>query len=355
MARQLRIEYAGATYHLMARGNQGQQVFIDDFDRTVWLETLGEACEKTGWIVHAYVLMGNHFHLLVETPEGNLVTGMKWLQGTYTQRHNSRHALYGHLFQGRYKALVVDGEEGGYCGVVSTYIHLNPARAKLIRVGAEPLAKFRWSSYPAYLRSRRQRPVWLATDRVMGNVGLEPEDRSGYEAYLEARVLELGSKAGRKALEEDWKRIRRGWFLGADGFRGRLMRIVQTGLGKGRPASYVGPAKRDHGLAEAERLLALGMKALEVTARQLADGPRKMAAKRVLAWWLRRRTTVGRRWLSERLWLGDESAVSKASRSVKIGGGVEVDRLRRRLLDASDTGVGPAGLSGTATGVESAE
>ncbi len=90
MARPLRIEYAGAVYHVMARGNQGQAIFCDDKDRQRFLETLGQACEKTGWHIHAYVLMGNHYHLLVETPEGNLVAGMKWLQGTYTQRHNAR-------------------------------------------------------------------------------------------------------------------------------------------------------------------------------------------------------------------------------------------------------------------------
>ena len=93
MARPLRIEYAGAVYHVMARGNRAQAIFRDDQDRLGFLETLGEACEKTGWRVHAYVLMGNHYHLLVETPEGNLVAGMKWLQGTYTQRFNGRHKV----------------------------------------------------------------------------------------------------------------------------------------------------------------------------------------------------------------------------------------------------------------------
>jgi REP element-mobilizing transposase RayT len=106
MARPLRIEYAGAVYHVMARGNQGLSIFRDDQDRQRFLETVGEACEKTGWRFHAYVLMGNHYHLLVETSEGNLVAGMKWLQGAYTQRFNGRHKVFGHLFQARYKAVV---------------------------------------------------------------------------------------------------------------------------------------------------------------------------------------------------------------------------------------------------------
>ena len=135
MARPIRIQYPGAVYHVMARGNHGQAIFQDDADRQRFLETLGEACEKTGWRIHAYVLMGNHYHLLVETPEGNLVAGMKWVQGAYTQRYNGRHKLFGHLFQGRYKAVPVEGGDAIILQVVSTYIHLNPARAGLITGG----------------------------------------------------------------------------------------------------------------------------------------------------------------------------------------------------------------------------
>src|SRR5664279_4406335 len=158
MARKIRIEYAGAAYHVMARGNQGRHIYADDRDRKLWLETLGEACAKTGWHIHAWVMMNNHYHLLLETPEANLVAGMKWLQGTYTQRYNSRHEIFGHLFQGRYKAVVVEPEAGNYFAVVSTYIHLNPARAGLIRVGQERLVRYRWSSYPWYVTAGEARP-----------------------------------------------------------------------------------------------------------------------------------------------------------------------------------------------------
>src|SRR5665213_1655480 len=151
MPRPLRIEFVGAAYHVMARGNQGQPIYQDDKDRWRFLETMGEACEKTGWRIHAYVLMGNHYHLLVETPEANLVAGMKWLQGTYTQRYNGRHHVFGHLFQGRYKAAPVEAANAGYLEVVSSYIHLNPARAGLIEIGKERLKTYRWSSYPRYL------------------------------------------------------------------------------------------------------------------------------------------------------------------------------------------------------------
>ena len=112
MARKLRVEYPGAVYHGMNRGDRGAAIFRDDQDRQLLLSTLGEACGKTGWEVHALCLMGNHFHGVLETPRGNLVAGMKWFLGTYTGRFNRRHKFFGHLYSGRDKALIVDREGG---------------------------------------------------------------------------------------------------------------------------------------------------------------------------------------------------------------------------------------------------
>ena len=114
MARGIRIEYAGAFYHVMARGNRRERIFYDEADRRVFVQTLGEACERTGWRVHAWVLMRNHYHLMLETPEANLVEGMKWLQNTYTRRLNTRHRLWGRLFADRYKAVLTEGRKGHY-------------------------------------------------------------------------------------------------------------------------------------------------------------------------------------------------------------------------------------------------
>jgi REP element-mobilizing transposase RayT len=114
MARKLRIEYPGAIYHVMNRGDRREEIFHDDQDRELFLETFGEACGKSGWQTHALCLMGNHFHFALETPQGNLVAGMKWFLGVYTGRFNRRHRLSGHLFSGRYKALVVEGGGSGY-------------------------------------------------------------------------------------------------------------------------------------------------------------------------------------------------------------------------------------------------
>jgi putative transposase len=160
MPRALRIEYPGAIYHVMNRGDRREPIFRDDRDHTRFLETLGEVCIKTDWQVHAYCLMKNHFHLVVETPNANLVAGMKWFLGTYTARFNRRHQLFGHLFSGRYKALVVDGSGNGYLKTVCDYVHLNPARARLL-TPEQPLRDYPWSSWPDYLKSPAERPRWL--------------------------------------------------------------------------------------------------------------------------------------------------------------------------------------------------
>ena len=128
MPRKLRIQYPGAMYHVMNRGDQRED---DDSDRQKFLISLGECCQKTEWQVHAYCLMPNHIHLVIETPQPNLVAGMKWLLGVYTKRFNIRHKLCGHVFAGRYKALVVEGSGNGYLRTVCDYVHLNPVPAGL--------------------------------------------------------------------------------------------------------------------------------------------------------------------------------------------------------------------------------
>ena len=156
MARKLRVEYPGAIYHVLNRGDRREAIFRDEVDRQRFVETLGEACGRSGWQVHAYCLMPNHFHLVVETPQPTLVAGMKWFLGTYTGRFNRRHQLFGHLFSGRYKALIVDGSSRGYLRTVCEYVHLNPVRAKLL-TPAQALRDYAWSSYPEYLKSPARR------------------------------------------------------------------------------------------------------------------------------------------------------------------------------------------------------
>ena len=336
MARPLRIEYAGAVYHVMARGHQGLAIFRDDHDRRRFLETLGETCEKTGWHIHAYVLLGNHYHLLLETPEGNLVPGMKWLQGTYTQRFNGRHKVFGHLFQGRYKAVIIDGGAPGYFEVVGTYIHLNPARAGLIRPGREPLRRYRWSSYPEYLRRVGQSPEWLCRERVLAALGLKPGEIKRYEAYMESRVLELADPAKHPEWEAKWKELRRGWYVGEESFLDQLKtRLGKLVAGKQRE-SHAGGARRAHGEAGAHALLAVGLKALGLKAGDVAALSKGAPEKTVLAWWLRERTTVSLRWISEELAMGHYTRVSQAVSRLQRKPGRKLARLQRLLLAAEE-------------------
>src|SRR5258708_32632609 len=186
MARKVRVEYPGAIYHIMNRGDRREPIFKDDADRQRFVETLAEACAKTGWQVHAYVLMPNHFHLVVETPQPNLVAGMKWFLGTYTGRFNRRHKLFGHVFAGRYKSLFVDGSGSGYLRSVCDYVHLNPARAKRVNA-ARPLRSFVWGRGPPYLRAPRRRPACLRGARLRGPGGMPPAIRRWRRGRAEAR------------------------------------------------------------------------------------------------------------------------------------------------------------------------
>ncbi len=329
MARPLRVQYSGAVYHVMARGNHGQPIFKDAKDRERFMETLAEACQKTGWRIYAYVLMSNHYHLLLQTPEPNLVAGMKWLQGTYTQRYNGRHKVFGHLFQGRYKALIMDPQEANYVQFVSTYIHLNPVRAGLVPAGRNKLRNYRWSSYPLYLA--RRCPEWLSRAEVLGSLGLDVEKRRGYEAYMEGRVLEWRNPERREDLEEQWKVLRRGWYLGEQSFLKRLERWLDKVIAGKRRESHSGGARETHDERAAERLLGKGMGMLGLKEADLKDLPLGCPEKVALAWWLRKHTTVSLRWAADRLKMGHYTRVSQAVSRVGRKPGKRLAQLCRQL------------------------
>jgi len=189
----------------MNRGDQREDIFSDDEDRQKFLSTLGEACGKTDWQVHAYCLMRNHFHLVLETPQPNLVLGIKWLLGVYTKRFNIRHKLCGHLFAGRYKALVVEGSGNGCLRTVCDYVHLNPVRARLLPPEAA-LESFAWSSYREYLKPAGQRPGRLRVDRLLGEKGIPKDSEAGrgqFGLLMERRRAEE-SGADYEAIRRDW-------------------------------------------------------------------------------------------------------------------------------------------------------
>ena len=333
MARALRIEYPGATYHVMCRGNGGSDIFLDDKDRTRFLDTLAEACERTGWVIHAYVLMPNHYHMLLETPEANLVSGMKWFQQTYTQRFNGRHKRWGHVYQGRYKALIMDPEEPDYFNRVSTYIHLNPVRAGLCCKDGLHLERYRWSSYPSYLKSRRKRPSYLEVERVLESFHVRRDDKRGRERYrdhMKERIrVELDPKK-RKELAFDRKAIRRGWCLGDEGFRKQLLKLADP---KGAAVTELrGQMRREHGEEEAERGIELGLKAFELKATMLAEMKKNAKEKQIMAWWVRKHTVARVGWISEQLHMGHPMNVTRAVQEIAVSKDKRVKQLKQKML-----------------------
>src|SRR5438094_6741250 len=294
MARKLRVEYPGAVYHVMNRGDRREPIFRDDADRQRFVNTLGEACGKTGWQVHALCLMPNHFHMVLETPRGNLVAGMKWFLGTYTGRFNRRHKLFGHLFSGRYKSLIVDGSGTGYLKSVCDYVHLNPARAKLV-APEQPLKSFGWSSWPAYLGAPSRRPAWLRVDRLLGEYGI-PKDSPAGRQQLEQALEE------RRRAEEggDYRAIRRGWCLGKEKFRQELLAQMSERLG----AEHYGEERSQTEEAKAERIIAEELKRRKWKATELHARPKGAAEKVAMATRLRAETTMTVEWIAARLCMG---------------------------------------------------
>lgn len=160
MARPLRIEFAGAIYHITSRGNARSDIYLDDHDRHVFLELLGLICGRFNWCCHAYCLMTNHYHLVIETGDATLAKGMRQLNGIYTQQFNRHHQRIGHVFQGRYKAILVDKDN--YLLEVIRYVLLNPVRAYMTTTAGQ----YRWSSYRSMI-GKAAAPGWLAKDRVL--------------------------------------------------------------------------------------------------------------------------------------------------------------------------------------------
>ena len=297
MARKLRLQFEGAIYHVLNRGDRQEPIFRSVADRELFLKTLGQACEKTDWQVHAWCLMNNHFHLVVETPKANLVAGMKWLLGTYTGRFNRRHKEFGHLFSGRYKALFVDGSHTGYLKTVCDYVHLNPVRAKLLRRD-QRLREFRWSSFAVYLNSPSGRPSWLRTDRLLGEHGIQkdsPAGRAEFERRIELRRASEGAAPGEGAIA--------GWCLGSEEFRKELLAQMTERAG----AEHFGPEIRESAQAKAERLLKQELSRLGWGERELSSRPKGDPAKLEVAVRLRRETTMTLAWIAEQLEMGTKT------------------------------------------------
>jgi len=302
MPRQMRIDFPGAIHHVMSRGDRRQNIYRDDVDRQDFLKTLAEACQKTDWQVHAYCLMGNHFHLVVETPNANLVEGMHWLLSTYTMRLNRRHQTPGHVFSGRYKALVVQSDGGGYLKTACDYVHLNPVRAHLLGT-QDRLLSYPWSSLVWYLAAQEHRPGWMRVDRLLGAHGIQHDTAAGRMEF-EGRMEE---RRRQEADEAQLQPLRRGWCLGGPEFRARMLEQLAARGGE-HPLSEV---RRESAAAKAERIVAqelarLGWKEEELL-RQRKNAPEKLA----IAARLRKETILPLQRIAARVGLGTSKGANK--------------------------------------------
>lgn len=213
MARPLRLQVAGALYHVTARGNRREPIYLGEPDRVAFQDVLADVCDRFNWSVHAWCQMGNHYHLLVATPDGNLAAGMRQLNGVYTQRFNARHGRVGHVFQGRYGAIMVEQER--YLLEVARYVVLNPVRARMVRRPED----WAWSSYRATV-GLAARPRWLDADWILSRFGrTRPAAVNGFRRFVEA---------GRDQ-PAPWDQLRSQVFLGSDAFVER-MRVHIRGL-----------------------------------------------------------------------------------------------------------------------------
>lgn len=213
MARQLRLDFADATHHVTARGNERQPIFRSDRDRLLFLRLLGETVKRFGWSVTAWVLMTNHFHLVVETPEPNLSRGMQWLMGAYAMAFNRRHRRCGHLFQGRFHSFLIDSD--AYLTEVLRYVVLNPVRAGMV----DGPAKYRWSSYRA-TAGLTAAPAWL--DRAAALEGFGDDETTAVRCYEEFVHAAIGSR------ERLWDKAVHGIFLGTREWAKQLRKRVES-------------------------------------------------------------------------------------------------------------------------------
>jgi len=204
MARALRIEYPGAFYHVMHRGNAGTDIYKNDMDREKFLEYLGKSVAIYGLKIHTYCLMTNHYHLLIETPQPNLSQAIKWINVSYATYFNRKRSRSGHLFQGRYKAILVDADE--YLKHLSRYIHLNPLRAGMV----DHLKEYPWSSYPVF-SGYVKAPEWLETGWLLSLFGQDQnKSKKRYRNFVEA--------VQNKEIENPSSDIVSGCILGGDDF-----------------------------------------------------------------------------------------------------------------------------------------
>jgi len=212
MGRPLRLEFSGALYHITSRGDRQEDIYETEDDRLIFLDVFGEVCKSYNWICHGYCLMSNHYHLLIETPDANLSQGMRQLNGVYSQKFNRIHRRVGHVFQGRYKAIMVEKES--YLLELTRYIVLNPVRAKMVYSAQD----WKWSSYRA-MTGQSKLPFWLNAEWILS--AFNPAKGKAIEAYK--RFISEG-----KGQSSPWLNLKNQVFLGSDEFVEKTSQKIES-------------------------------------------------------------------------------------------------------------------------------
>ena len=300
MARKLRLEYPGAIYHVINRGNYRADVFATAGAKAAFERCLFEACSKSDWVLHAFVVMRNHYHLALETPTGNLVTGMQWLQATYANRFNRLRREHGHVFQGRYKALLV--EEGGALGQVCDYLHLNPARAGAVAV--ERLGDYRHSSY-WYLGRPAARPEFLKLDGALEEAGGLPDTPEGWRSYADYLAWQVAE--GPAGKNQAYVSLSQGWALGSQEFKSALIQDHNLAA-EARAWESIGA--REVREARWTAMLDRCLCQLGKTEMDTRKDRKSASWKVAIALRLKETTQAGNRWLAGHLNMGRAEAVS---------------------------------------------
>lgn len=303
MSRPLRLEFAGALYHLTARGNARSNIFLDDTDRALFLDLLGKEISQQGWRLYAYCLMSNHYHMLIETPEPNLVAGMRRLNGVYTQAFNRRHRRVGHVFQGRYKSIVVDKDSYGL--ELCRYIVLNPVRARMVK---QP-AHWVWSSYRA-TAGRSVRAAWLDATWIVEQCG----SRAAYRRFVTQGI-------GRGA---PWENLTGQIWLGDEKFLERMERLTQ-----GKPLRDVSRAHQRPARPNVEAITELVQHAYRIKDEKTLRSRAHQAAFQTWVYLLRRAANLPLQAVARRSGVS-VSRISHIQRTIESGKPVAI---LERLMD----------------------
>ena len=325
MARKLRFEYPGAMYHVLNRGNYRRGVFEENGAMVSFEKTLFETCERCGWILHAYVIMPNHYHLALETPQPNLSEGMRWFQSVFAIRFNRFRKESGHIFQGRFKSIVV--EDQNRLGWLCHYVHLNPVRAGITSVPR--LSGYRFGSY-RLLWNKRARPPFLSFNACLEAAGSLKDTTHGRKKYADYLLYLAEEEPRQKTILFD--RMSKGWAMGTKAFKQGLIE-EQRNKSLGIEPGMV-DAKEMRELAWNERLV-ICLKALARNSGQIPGDQKSAAWKIAIAAYMKTRMLCRNRWLAEKLDMGTEYAVSRYVSEMLVGkrkaAKAEFDRLTAKV------------------------